>query len=135
DASYKPVNDVLVGKRKISGSAQFRRWGIVLQHGTILMNANFEKMFEAIKPKMDKLRKRGFTEAKDAMTSIYHEKGLMPEVGVVKEKFTESLCRRLGDFSGLEFIAKKGEVTREEREEAEILEKEKYGRDEWTYKR
>jgi len=134
-AEYKPINDVLVGRRKISGSAQFRRWSIVLQHGTILMNADFDKMFGAIKPKMDKLRKRGFSDARDAMTSIYHERGLMPEVGVLKDKFTESLCRRIGNFCGYEVIAKRGEITKEEKEEAEILEKEKYGREEWTYLR
>ncbi|GEM_PF-5565196 len=35
-ASYKEPNDVLVGGRKVSGSAQLVRGGFVLQHGTLM---------------------------------------------------------------------------------------------------
>jgi lipoate-protein ligase A len=47
EATYKPVNDVLVGGRKISGSAQRRR-RILLQHGTLLMDADFVTMSQAL---------------------------------------------------------------------------------------
>lgn len=48
EASYKPINDVLVGGRKVSGSAQRRR-RILLQHGTLLMDADFVTMSQALK--------------------------------------------------------------------------------------
>jgi lipoate-protein ligase A len=48
EATYKPINDVLVGGRKISGSAQRRR-RILLQHGTLLMDADFVSMSQALK--------------------------------------------------------------------------------------
>ena len=39
-AIFKPVNDLLVGGHKISGCAQVRRGGGVLQHGTVLLDAD-----------------------------------------------------------------------------------------------
>ena len=36
DAKYRPVNDVEVNGRKVSGSAQLRRHGSVLHHGSVL---------------------------------------------------------------------------------------------------
>ncbi len=48
DASYKPINDVLVKGRKISGSAQRRR-RVLLQHGTLLVDADFESMSKALR--------------------------------------------------------------------------------------
>jgi lipoate-protein ligase A len=40
DASHKPVNDIIVNGRKISGSAQYRSRGSVIQHGTIILHAD-----------------------------------------------------------------------------------------------
>jgi len=48
DASYKPINDVQVRGKKISGSAQRRR-RILLQHGTLLVDAEFESMSKALR--------------------------------------------------------------------------------------
>jgi lipoate-protein ligase A len=36
---------VLVDGKKVSGNAQTRKEGILLQHGTILLNVDLEKMF------------------------------------------------------------------------------------------
>ena len=36
-AEFRPINDVVVNGRKISGSAQTRRQGILTQHGTVLV--------------------------------------------------------------------------------------------------
>ena len=48
-AEFKPVNDVLVDGRKISGSAQVRRHGVVLQHGTLLVRNDYERMFAVLR--------------------------------------------------------------------------------------
>jgi len=37
EASHKPVNDILVNGKKISGSAQYRCRGSVIQHGSIIL--------------------------------------------------------------------------------------------------
>ncbi|MDR1862657.1 MAG: lipoate--protein ligase family protein, partial [Treponema sp.] len=38
EAVFAPINDILAGGRKISGNAQTRRKGCLLQHGTVLLD-------------------------------------------------------------------------------------------------
>ena len=44
-ASFVPLNDVVVAGKKISGNAQTRREKAILQHGTVLLGVDVEKMF------------------------------------------------------------------------------------------
>ena len=44
EARHRPINDVEVDGRKVSGSAQLRRRGSVLHHGTILVDTDLETM-------------------------------------------------------------------------------------------
>jgi len=50
-ASYRPMNDVEVNGRKVSGNAQLRRKGSVLVHGTILMDADLATMDAVLRPR------------------------------------------------------------------------------------
>ena len=45
DAKFSPLNDIIVGDKKVSGNAQTRRKNTLLQHGTILLDVDVEKMF------------------------------------------------------------------------------------------
>jgi lipoate-protein ligase A len=54
-AEFKPVNDVLVNGKKISGSAQTRRGGVILQHGTLMYNTNIETLSEILNVSDEKL--------------------------------------------------------------------------------
>lgn len=54
-AEHKPVNDIVVDGKKISGNAQTRRGGVMLMHGTILLDIDSE-MFNVLKKgKRDKV--------------------------------------------------------------------------------
>jgi lipoate-protein ligase A len=55
EASFRPINDVVVGGRKVSGSAQMRRQGVLTQHGTILYGLDRATMFSVLKPSKLKL--------------------------------------------------------------------------------
>ncbi len=55
DATFRPINDVIIGGRKISGSAQMRRQGVLTQHGTILYGLDRTTMFSVLKPSKLKL--------------------------------------------------------------------------------
>ena len=48
--------DSIVNNKKISGNAQTRRNHVVLQHGTILVNVNVEKMFDVLKVSDEKIK-------------------------------------------------------------------------------
>ncbi|TLN06666.1 lipoate--protein ligase family protein [bacterium] len=49
DAEFKPVNDVVVGDRKVSGSAQTRKFHSILQHGTVLLEVDHAKALMILK--------------------------------------------------------------------------------------
>ena len=49
DTVYKPPNDILLNRKKISGSAQILKENIVLIHGTILIETNLELMNKVLK--------------------------------------------------------------------------------------
>lgn len=118
-AEFKPVNDVLVNKRKISGSAQIRRAGVVLQHGTLMVDTNFDIMFDVLK-----LRKKG--RSKDSVTSLAKELGEVPSMDRVKRALVD------GFASTFDVLIEKGVLTHfEERKIQELIET-KYGRDEYT---
>ncbi len=54
-AEFRPINDVTVNGRKISGSAQTRRQGILTQHGTVLYAIDRDTMFSVLRPSAKKL--------------------------------------------------------------------------------
>ena len=55
DAVHKPINDIVVGGKKISGNAQTRRGGVMLMHGTLLLDIDSKKFKVLKKVKLDKL--------------------------------------------------------------------------------
>jgi lipoate---protein ligase len=57
-ASFAPINDIAVGGKKISGNAQTRRRGCLLQHGTVLIGLDSARMFSLLKVPGEKLRGR-----------------------------------------------------------------------------
>jgi lipoate-protein ligase A len=120
-AEFKPVNDVLINKRKISGSAQIRKAGVVLQHGTLMVDTNFDVMFDVLK-----MRKTG--RSKDSVTSLAKELGEAPSMERVKQALIE------GFSSNFDVIIEKGVMTHFEERKIEELVKDKYGLMDYTMK-
>lgn len=83
-ADFKAVNDVLVNGRKISGSAQLRRWDVVLQHGTLMIDTDIDLMFQVLRT-----RKKG--RPKDSVTSLAKELGEVPTMERVKHAMVEGI--------------------------------------------
>ena len=54
---HQGINDILLDGKKISGNAQTRRYGGVLQHGTILHTFDTQKMHKYLKIPKEKLEK------------------------------------------------------------------------------
>lgn len=79
DAKFKPYNDILVEKRKISGSAQRRGKKGMLQHGTLMYATDLEVLSEILKVDEEKLKARGAKSFTDLVTTIEDEIGWKPE--------------------------------------------------------
>src|SRR3989338_3279674 len=61
-ASFIPINDIIVNNKKISGNAQTRRNRIFLQHGTILYDVDVKKMFSLLRVPDEKITNNGNSE-------------------------------------------------------------------------
>ncbi len=70
NASFVPLNDIVVNGKKVSGSAQTRRKGVLLQHGTLLLNLDVDKMFSILKVPSEKLRDKIIKDVKERVTSL-----------------------------------------------------------------
>jgi len=126
-AGYAGINDVVVNGRKISGSAQTRRHGIILQHGTILLRANVKKMFSLLRVTEKKIMDKEIKRVEERVTSI--EK----EIGNVKEdEIREAMIK--GFQIGLNAELEEGKLNENEIEDAMQLVK-KYESREWNFKR
>jgi lipoate-protein ligase A len=69
-ASFEPINDVCAGGRKLSGNAQTRKLGCLLQHGTILLDVDVERMFSLLRVPKEKLTGKLIQDAKERVTSL-----------------------------------------------------------------
>jgi len=128
-AEFKPINDIDVNGKKISGNAQTRRWGVVLQHGTILMDTDIRTMFIVLKVSKEKISDKMIKSAEERVTTIKRELGRdvgFPEVtDALKESFPKVFNVKLVE----------GKLTREERALAAKLREEKYHTQDWIFKR
>jgi lipoate-protein ligase A len=70
DANFVPLNDIVVKGKKVSGSAQTRRNGVLLQHGTILLDIDVDKMFSILKVPSEKLKDKIIKDVKERVTSL-----------------------------------------------------------------
>jgi lipoate-protein ligase A len=127
-AEFKPINDIIVGNRKISGNAQIRRYGAVLHHGTILVDFDAKQMFSVLKISDTKMSDKLIKQAEERVTTIRQilERNVsFEEVRVAMEKgFAKALGVELepGDLSKYEL-----ELVTEFRK--------KYASREWRFRR
>ncbi len=127
NARHAGINDVIVNGKKISGSAQTRRYGNILQHGTILLKVDIEKMFSLLKVSKEKISDKEIKSIKERVTSIEREIGKVNEKEVV-----EAIKKGFEEEMKIEFY--NGKLRKEEIEIAKKLRK-KYESKEWNFKR
>lgn len=79
DAKFKPYNDILVNKRKISGSAQKRGKKALLQHGTLMYGTDLQKLSDILRIDQKKLDEKGASSFLDLVTTMEKELGDKPD--------------------------------------------------------
>jgi len=126
-AEYAGINDIVVNGKKISGSAQTRRHGIILQHGTILLKVDVKKMFSLLKVTDKKIMDKEIKRAEERVTSIEKEIGKVNE-----EEVRKAIIK--GFQIGLNAEIEEGELNEKEIKDAMQLVK-KYESKEWNFKR
>ena len=125
EAEFKPVNDILVNGKKISGSAQTRRGGILLQHGTLLYGLDLKTMFSVLNVSRQKITDKMIKSAEERVTCV----GMHCNIG--KMKVYDALVNAFTENKDYEY----GICSIEELARAKELAEQKYKSDEWMYLR
>jgi lipoate-protein ligase A len=122
---FMPVNDIVANGKKISGNAQTRRKGVLLQHGTILYSLDIKRMFSLLNVSKEKISDKMIKNVEERVTSVsaFGNFSLNDLYGALLEGFTEG---REYDF---------GMWSREEIEAAEKLRIGVYGTRKWNFSR
>ncbi|WFO76360.1 lipoate--protein ligase family protein [Desulfurococcaceae archaeon MEX13E-LK6-19] len=129
DAVFKPVNDVIVNNKKISGSAQARKKNALLQHGTLMYNTDLDILAKCLKAPKKKLESHGVKSIRERVTTLSIELGRR----VTKNEVINAMIKGFKKALGINEL-KLSTYTPQEIELATRL-KEKYMSKEWIYKR
>jgi lipoate-protein ligase A len=124
DASFVPLNDIVVNGKKVSGSAQTRRKGVLLQHGTLLLSVDVDKMFSVLKVPSEKLRDKIVKDVKERVTSL---------AGTTFDDMASSLKTSFAEKFDAELVA--DTMSTEEISRAKWLAERKYSSKEWNFRR
>ncbi|MEM3666708.1 MAG: lipoate--protein ligase family protein [Candidatus Bathyarchaeia archaeon] len=118
--------NLTISGKKISGSAQCHKAGIVLQHGTILVDVNLEKMFTFLKVPWAKTCMEIMPIAKNKITSIKAELGKEVSLETVYQALVEGFQKTL------KTKLENGDLTAYETELTKKLYREKYSTADWN---
>ncbi len=127
-ADFKPINDIVVAGKKISGNAQIRRYGAVLHHGTLLVDFDARQMFGILKISKEKLSDKMIQQAEDRVTTIRRLLGCQIGFPEVRDALEEGYRRAL-DANLI-----RGELTPYEEGLVEQL-RARYASRDWIYRR
>ncbi|CRK84107.1 lipoate--protein ligase family protein [Neobacillus massiliamazoniensis] len=121
--------ELVVEGRKVAGSAQTRQKGVILQHGSILLDIDEDKLFSLFKYPNERVKermKKAFNSKAVAINAISPRRISLEEA---KEAFYK------GFVEGLNIELEPYELSLEELEYVQKIAKERYENDEWNYKR
>ena len=96
DATFRPVNDVEVGSRKISGTGGTESGGALLFQGTLLVDFDVETMVRALRIPTEKLRDKEIDSIRDRVTCLDWLLDGAPPMPRIKEAVAEGFRRVLG---------------------------------------
>jgi len=128
-SEFSPINDIVSGGKKISGNAQTRKKGCLLQHGTVLIKVDVDEMFALLKVPKEKALGKMIADVKERVTSlsdILRSEIAFEDVAAAMEK---GFARAL-DLDGLE-----DSPTQAETAKAKELAETKFSTKEWIFKR
>lgn len=124
-AEFAPINDIVVLGKKISGNAQTRRNGILLQHGTVLYDLKIETMFSLLKISNEKISDKMIKSVEDRVTRVLDFRQ------VSQEQLYEALLAGFTKDKECEL----GAMSQDELEKTEALSKTSYRSSEWNFMR
>jgi lipoyltransferase/lipoate-protein ligase len=128
DSEFKPVNDITAGGKKISGNAQTRRHGVVLQHGTVLIDSDIVKMFQVLRVSDAKISDKMIKAVEERVTNI--QRYLERKVNFIETQ--EALIKGFEETFDVELVP--GHLTEHEQDLAQEYHR-RYSSHGWVFQR
>lgn len=119
----------MVEGRKVAGSAQTRQKGVILQHGSILLDLDEDKLFSLFKYPNERVKERMQKAFKDKAVAINDISSRKITLEEAKEAFWK------GFSEGLNIELEPYELTQEELEYVRKIAKDRYENDDWNFRR
>lgn len=121
--------ELVVEGKKVAGSAQTRQKGVILQHGSILLDMDVELLFSLLKFPSERVKQRMIDSFIQKAVTIKEVSGRTVSLEEAIEAF------RKGFTSGLEVELVEQPLTEEELKLAQELAESRYATDEWNFRR
>ncbi|WP_174734154.1 lipoate--protein ligase family protein [Mesobacillus harenae] len=121
--------ELVVEGRKVAGSAQTRQKGVILQHGSILLDLDEDKLFSLFKYPNDRVKERMQKAFKSKAVAINEISPTKISIEAAKKAFEK------GFAEGLNIELERYTLSDKEHEYVTKLAKEKYENPEWNFKR
>ncbi|TLS36354.1 lipoate--protein ligase family protein [Pseudalkalibacillus caeni] len=121
--------ELVVEGRKVAGSAQTRQKGVILQHGSILLDIDEDKLFDCFKFKNERIRERMQRNFKKKAVAINE----LREEPVTVQEASEAFKR--GFEKGLDIQLKPIQLTSEQEEFVRQIIQDRYGNKQWNFQR
>ncbi|MCY7989575.1 octanoyltransferase LipM [Bacillus spizizenii] len=121
--------ELVVEGRKVAGSAQTRQKGVILQHGSILLDLDEDKLFDLFLYPSERVRERMQRNFKNKAVAINELTDKRVTMDEARKAFKE------GFETGLNIHLEPYELSQEELDFVHHLAETKYASDEWNYKR
>ena len=90
EATGTSHNDIMIGDRKVCGTAFYQLPGRSIVHSTMLYDTNMEHMLNAITPSAEKLQKKGIQSVRQRITLLKDHTSLSLEE--VRTLIRQTLC-------------------------------------------
>ncbi|MEY8751528.1 lipoate--protein ligase family protein [Alkalicoccobacillus gibsonii] len=121
--------ELVVEGRKVAGSAQTRQKGVILQHGSIILDIDEDKLFDLFNYSSERLRERmqrNFKHKAVAINALREDPMSVEEASVLfKKGFERGLSIKLEPY----------ELTEAEEREVQKIIDQRYATDEWNFRR
>lgn len=91
EATGTQHNDIMIGDRKVCGTACYHVGGRSIVHSTMLYDTNMEHMLNAITPGPEKLEKKGIQSVRQRIT-LLKDYTTLEEVEALKQLIRDTLC-------------------------------------------
>ena len=129
ESRYAPINDIVTNGKKISGNAQTRKLKTVLQHGTVLIDVDVDKMFSLLKVPNEKIKDKLIADIKQRVTSVKQVLGK----DICFKEVADAMKVGFEEEFNVELV--EGVLTKEEIELSKKFEKECFSARDWNHRR